>query len=390
MNKLKKRAFSLLAALLLLLSACAAGGGGETEAPSAQESSAAAQTEPSTEATAEPTRAEQTEPAEETEPEDSVERFVLSFAGDCTFGYTITPEGSGGNFPSIVGTDYSYPLANVAQYFLNDDYTLVNLECCLTYYTPTEEEMESMGLATKRFRFKGLPAYAQILSCSGVEFASCCNNHSLDFGWTGWSNTLSALADVGVGYAGYGKTWVATTESGLTIGVAAYSFYVTEANLRSTISSLREQGAEVVIISLHGGTEGSYSPTENQIRNSRLAIDCGADIVFGHHTHTLLPVEYYGDGVIYYGLGNFSFAGNTYPSDMDSAILQQEILRAQDGTISLGALTMIPCSMSSITTQNNYQPTPYQTSDEGYDRALSKLLGLYAGDDLYVSYRDDD
>ena len=118
----------------------------------------------------------------------------------------------------------------------------------------------------------------------------------------------------------------------------------------------------------------------------RQAIDGGADIVFGHHSHTLQWVEPYNGGIIYYSLGNFSFGGNGNPSDKDSAIIQQHVLRYEDGTIALGDLDISPCRVSSVTNWNDYRPTPMEEGTEEYLRALQKLEGSYDGEDHPANY----
>lgn len=103
------------------------------------------------------------------------------------------------------------------------------------------------------------------------------------------------------------------------------------------------------------------------------AIDAGADVVWGHHPHVLQPIEKYGDGIIFYSLGNFSFGGNTSPRDFDSAVIQLAITRSGDGTVRMDQVNVHPVCISSITTFNNYQPTPYDPSSAEYDRVMEKL-----------------
>ena len=102
-----------------------------------------------------------------------------------------------------------------------------------------------------------------------------------------------------------------TTESGLTIGLYAASFSFRESSIRAAISGLREQGAEIVVCAFHWGDEGTYRPNGSQEYFGRLAIEAGADIVWGHHPHVLQKIERYGNGVIFYSLGNCSFGGNS-------------------------------------------------------------------------------
>ena len=102
-------------------------------------------------------------------------------------------------------------------------------------------------------------------------------------------------------------------------------------------------------------------------------IDAGADVVWGHHPHVLQPIEKYGDGIIFYSLGNFSFGGNTSPRDYDSALIQLMLIRGVDGSVRMDQVEVHPVCISSITTSNNYQPTPYEPSSAEYDRIMGKL-----------------
>ena len=67
-------------------------------------------------------------------------------------------------------------------------------------------------------------------------------------------------------------------------------------------------------------------------------------------------------------------------------MLQQEIIRSPEGEISLGELTIIPVSCSTLPAQNDFQPTPYEEGSEKYDRVISKLDGTFKGRDLIVDY----
>ncbi len=320
-----------------------------------------------------PTEAE-TEP---TETEPGKIRYTPTFAGDCTLaadpGNYFSPHG----FIQTIGEDYGYPFRNVAEYFEGDDFTIINLESVLA---------DSGTAAGKLFTFRGPTAYTQIMTGSSVEAVTLANNHTADYGKEGYESTTNALADAGLAFVEEDKTTLITTESGLVIGLYADSFYFNLGDIQKNVKKLQDQGAEVIICAFHWGTEGSYRPTADQKKFARAAIDAGADIVYGHHPHVLQPIEEYGDGYILYSLGNFSFGGNHFPRDMDSALVQLHVIRDEQGKISLDGLTIIPVSISSMAVQNNFQPTPYEEGSAEYDRTLSKLDGSFTGPDLNVNY----
>ena len=92
----------------------------------------------------------------------------------------------------------------------------------------------------------------------------------------------------------------------------------------------------------------------------------------------------YGGGILFYSLGKFSFGGNGAPTDYDTALVQQEVIRDGEGNGRLGQLTVVPASVSSVTGRNNFQPTPYEPGTEAYNRVLSKLDGTFSGGNLKI------
>ena len=311
------------------------------------------------------------EPQPEPEPEPVI--YTISFAGDCTLGTDHSTYNSEYSFIRTVGDNYAYPLQYASEYFKNDEFTLVNLESVMTEYNVPAE---------KTYRFRGPPAYVNILTLGGVEAVNLANNHTYDYGKTGYADTKTALEGAGVAYVENEGTTVFETENGLKIGLYAMQFSSNVSAAEKAIAELRAAGAEIVIVSAHWGIEGSYRPTNVQKEYARAAVDAGADIVFGHHTHVLQPVESYNGGVICYSLGNFSFGGNRNPQDKDTAVVQQTVVRETDGTVHLGETKLIPFRLSSVTQRNDFRPIPYEAGTDAYERAMSKLNGTFTGPDI--------
>ena len=335
-----------------------------TEAP---ETTASPET---TEAVTEPT---ETEPAEE--------HFTLTLVGDCTLGYMPGHEYSYGGFKYIVGEDYEYPFRNVREYFDNDDFTLINFEGTLG---------NEGYAANKAFTFRGPAEYTQILTSSSVDAVTLANNHSLDYGYPGYVETKRLLDEAGVPYVEKDASTMVVTDSGLKIGLYAASFVLDQKDLEAEVKAMREQGAEIVILAIHWGSEGIYHSFVDQWNAAYKAIDAGVDIVYGHHPHVLQKMEEYNGGYIFYSLGNFSFGGNQAPVDMDTVLVQLEVIRDLEGNVSLGELNLVPCCISSVSGSNNYQPTPYREGSDGYDRVMQKLQGLWTGYSAVPDYNTSD
>ena len=349
-----------------------------TDAITAPATDAATQepTEPPTEAPTE----EPTEPPTEAPTEPPFVSYTFSFAGDCTLGSNRDKWQAGYSFIQTIGEDYDYPFANVREYFENDDMTLVNLEVVLA------DEGNSTG---KLFTFRGPTAYTNILTGSSVEAVTIANNHARDYGDAGYESTKQVLTDAGVSYVEAYSSTLITLEDGLVVGLYAIDGStrgIQKDEAVAGIQQLKEDGAELIIVAAHWGNEGKYRPNQQQQDVGKALIDAGANIIYGHHPHVLQKIEEYNGGIIYYSLGNFSFGGNRSPKDKDSAIIQQEVIRDREGNVTLGEMTIIPCSISSVDEYNNYQPTPCQEGSEMYERILTKLDGTFNGYDLVVDY----
>ncbi len=127
----------------------------------------------------------------------------------------------------------------------------------------------------------------------------------------------------------------------------------------------------MIIVNFHWGIEKEYVPNDTQKTLAHLAIDEGADLVIGHHPHVLQGIERYKGKYIAYSLGNFSFGGNSNPSDKDTMIFQQTFTVADGKAETNDDINIIPCSLSSASGYNDYCPTPLEGSEK--ERVLEKL-----------------
>ena len=291
--------------------------------------------------------------------------LTVSVVGDCTLGtdenfdYDTSLNACYDNY----GADYFF--SNVKSIFSADDLTIANFEGTLT----NSEERED-----KEYAFKAPAKYAGILTSGSVEAVNTANNHSHDYGDQGYEDTISALDSAGILNFGYDKTLV-TEVKGIKVGlVGIYELkdhLERKEQLKQNIAKVKAEGAQVTIVIFHWGNEKEEVPDSNQTTLAHLAIDEGADLVCGHHPHVLQGIEEYKGKNIVYSLGNFCFGGNQYPSDMDTMIFQQTFTVDQNGVKADNVTNIIPCSVSSDSDYNNYQPTPAE-GDEA-TRILSKI-----------------
>ena len=309
--------------------------------------------EPQPETKTESANKEGQKPEKQETPEVQETTITISAAGDCTLG---TDEGFNykrsfkGKYDAV--QDPAYFFQNVQPVFAQDDLTIVNMEGTLTEETTREP---------KQFAFKGDAEYAKILTAGAVETANLANNHSFDYGKKSYEDTITALEAEGISSFGYKRTAVMDIK-GVKVGLAGVyelaEHIDCKQDLLDNIASLKEQGAQIIIVSFHWGQEKENVPSDVQVELAHAAVDNGADLVLGHHPHVLQGIEEYKGKNIVYSLGNFCFGGNSAPSDMDTMIFQQTFT-VKDGKLQEDNVTnILPCKISSAYEKgyNNYQP----------------------------------
>ena len=305
---------------------------------------------------------------ETTTPEPTAEpvSITVSMVGDCTLGTDV-------NFDQSTSFDAFYQMKNDPGYFFQnvkdifnaDDLTVANMEGTLTTSNDRQQ---------KTFAFKGNPSYTEILTQGGVEATNLANNHSHDYGDQSYEDTIQYLEAAGITTFGYDRTAVMDVK-GIKVGlIGIYELkdgLGRQQQVIDTIQEVKDQGAQVIIVSFHWGTEKSNIPDDIQKTLAHLAVDQGADLVVGHHPHVLQGIEKYQGKNIVYSLGNFCFGGNKNPSDKDTMIFQQTFTVVIGELVEDDVTNIIPCSLSSESGYNNYQPMVLEGSEK--ERVLQKI-----------------
>jgi poly-gamma-glutamate capsule biosynthesis protein CapA/YwtB (metallophosphatase superfamily) len=297
---------------------------------------------------------------------DPPKSILVSAVGDCTlateFGLGDNAEGTFTREYDTHDKDPRYFFSGVLSVLSQDDLTIANLETTLT-------NAPSPAIPG-RPRFRGKPEYTAILQAGSVEVVNIANNHSHDFGQTGYAETVKVVRDAGIGVAG--NEFI---DKRIVKGVEIVNLGFTGGDpvvLPSVVKWVKAEKTEknLVFVSFHWGAEGSNSPNGVQYALGRAAVDAGADLVIGTHPHVLQGIEVYKGKHIVYSLGNFVFGGHGNPSDKDSIIYQETFGEAGGKVVSTG-MNLIPVRISSVTNRNDYRPVLLDGADR--DRVLEKV-----------------
>ena len=234
----------------------------------------------------------------------------------------------GSNYPSknlLPKNDYNI-LTDTEKILQDADITVGNLEGTLFDEGGTPKSCSDPSLC---FVFRTPSKYGQYLKEAGFDYLSIANNHSNDFGDEGIRETMKNLDEQGIKYTGIKKLaetaiiekdnlkygFVSFTPLSKTVDLNDYEYAA------ELIKSLKSE-VDIVIVMFHGGAEGNGKEhltrkTEmffgenrgNVFKFARMAVDAGADIIFGQGPHVTRAIELYKNKFISYSAGNFATYG---------------------------------------------------------------------------------
>lgn len=276
-----------------------------------------------------------------------------------------------------------------------NDILFGNYESTLTDYPYSAKDITQANT----FAFRSPPAYAQVISQAGFDIMSIANNHAFDFGQQGFEDTMAHLNKAGVKTVGEKGEIVYFNVNGVNVAFIAFSYFpqhnlMHDLNAADSLIKQAKQQADIVVISVHAGAEGTmalntYNKTEyflgenrgNLVQFAHGVIDSGADLVLGHGPHVPRAIELYKERLIAYSLGNF-LGYETLP--VDGALGKSLILQVglkEDGSFYNGSVIPVlldrdglPYLDNSFKTvallrqlmKNNFPNTPLAIDGDGH------------------------
>jgi poly-gamma-glutamate capsule biosynthesis protein CapA/YwtB (metallophosphatase superfamily) len=280
--------------------------------------------------------------------------------------YVELAEELNGPIPRPVG--FSWPWGDALRAIDDEapDLRLANLETSVTRHDDYDPG--------KGVHYRMNPDNVPCLTVARLDVCTLANNHVLDFGTRGLEETLDVLAAAAVGTTGAGRDavearrpvtvaagagkitvfsvgmpssgvparWAATDERP-GVYVVGRASDAAVADLLERVRQAKHRG-DVVVVSIHWGSNWGYRVPASDVRLAHLLIDGGVDVLFGHSSHHPRPIEIYQGKLVLYGCGDLlddyeGIAGyETYRDDL--RLLYLATIHVETGRLSV--LRMIP------------------------------------------------
>jgi len=229
--------------------------------------------------------------------------------------------------------------------------------------------------AGKAVHYRMSPDNLPCVAVARPDVCALANNHVLDFGQRGLRETLGSLAGAGLAAAGAGlhsaqakhpaavqlpgrgrvlvfscgtarsgipPDWAATaTRPGVDVLPSLSS--ATADTLIARTQAARQRG-DLVVVSIHWGSNWGYDVHRDQVRFARRLVDGGVDLIHGHSSHHPRPIEVYRGKLVLYGCGDCidDYEGITGHENYRDDLRLLYFASIAPGTGELAALVMVP------------------------------------------------
>ena len=295
------------------------------------------------------------------------QNFVaLAFAGDI-----MLDRGVRNSVVKNFNDDYSalFENSNILQ---NADISVANLEG-----TASDQGVDQENL----YSFRMDPAVVPALKGAGIDVLSVANNHIGDWGRPAFTDTLAHLTENEISYIGGGnnkteaETPVIIEKYGMKIGFLGFSdkgpdsmtagpntpgiLLASDPDFDLIIKNAAKQVDDLVVY-FHFGEE--YQ-TKHDVRQESLAheaIDDGARIVIGSHSHVVEETEVYKNGFIAYSLGNFIFDQSWSAPTMQGMLLQIKLFNDGSMTVQKNPTQLSPAFQLNAITEGKEEKIKFQ------------------------------
>lgn len=332
---------------------------------------------------------------------------ILPYPGDPTLREVYVRDAGGYvelaervNGPIDRPVDFAWPWGDALPVLdeFGPDVRVINLETSVT--------RSGQFAPGKAVHYRMNPANLPCLALARPDVCVLANNHVLDFGRPGLAETLDVLSGAGLATAGAGRDLgqarqpaVVTPQWGARVLVFAVGMATSgvppdwsATHRRAGIDFIsapsdpaadeltdrvqqKKRHGDVVVVSIHWGSNWGYNVSRDEIRFAHRLIDGGVDVVYGHSSHHPRPIEVYRDKLVLYGCGDFidDYEGIAGYEEYRDDLRLLYLVSVQPGTGHLEDLTMVPMQAQQLRLNHA------SGDDSGWMRATLDAVGRRFG-----------
>ena len=332
------------------------------------------------------------ESQEKKEPEVKEERLSLIMVGDALLHSSLYRDGyQNGTY------DFTSQLELIKPEIQKHDLAFYNQESILGG--------TSIGLSDYP-NFNSPQEFGDAMIDAGFNLVSLANNHTMDRGVTAIQNSCDYWKTKDVLTAGSycsaedAEEIKIKEKSGIKYTLLAYTYgtngitvpsdkpylvnLYSDELAKADIEKVRDK-VDLLIVSMHWGTEYRSEPTDEQKREAEYLSNLGVDIIIGTHPHVIEPITYINDTLVIYSLGNFISAqstNNDYNTMVELMTSVDVVKTTKDGKseIKLENLNneLLYNYYQKDSRWHNFKVIPFSQMNETYNSDYKRLYEKYS------------
>lgn len=293
--------------------------------------------------------------------------------------------------------DFQDSFMYLERMFSSADLVVGNLETLISSSNPYTYQQK---LVNNNPNCNAMESYLDALNFAGVGAVVTANNHCLDGGVLGVTETIKQLDDKGIAHTGTfveeGKQQFLLYEiNGIKVAILSYTELINARNTLSVskvdklvscyskdkvekdVKAAKKLGAEYIIAYNHWGTENTHEVTKRQKEHAKEMAEAGVDLILGSHPHCLQKAEYLetkdGRSVLcMYSMGNLV---SSMASEINSdTILLEVVLHKDESGVYAGPIGYYPIKVLSSYQKKSYVIMPITNRQSVEDKYEKKLL----------------
>lgn len=198
-----------------------------------------------------------------------------------------------------------YPFEKVSQFLRGVDLIVGNLEGPVVKNPP--------NFSDQSLKFAFSPDVIRGLSFANFNLLSLANNHTLNMGEAGLSETKEFLAKANINFVGHpikcNKDFLFEKDNMVFLAFnKTFSFNCSDEEIIEIVKRVKSFNPDkFLVVIFHWGEEYQPKSSISQQKLAHQIIDAGADLIIGSHSHVIQEIEKYKSKLIFYSLGNFIF-----------------------------------------------------------------------------------